>query len=111
MLSGGQDLEKLEFQGPPCWRFMDWAAILKSRTLVRFNIRTLCDPAMSLQVCTPEKSAYMSSGPCMKMLAAILLVTVSVHLCGWTGISGGSTLCNTLSKSEGMESVYTGQLE
>lgn len=38
----------------------------EEQDFVKFNIRILCDPAMPLQVCAPERSAYMSSGPCTR---------------------------------------------
>lgn len=51
----------------------------EEQDFVKFNILVLWDPAMPLQVYTPERSAYMSSGPCMKMLVAILFVAAGVH--------------------------------
>lgn len=110
MPSGSQDLEKLEFQGPPCWRFVDWAAILKSRTLLNsiigYSVTQQCHcrhvPQRDLPTC-PQ-------GPARRCwLPFCLWPSVSISVGGRAQVE--EVLCNILSESEGVESMYTGQLE
>lgn len=87
MPSGGHNLEKLEFQGPPCWRFVEWAAIPKSRTLSNsifgYSVTQQCHcrrvPQRDLPTC-PQ-------GPARRCwLPFCLWQSVSISVGGWAQV-------------------------